>query len=200
MYADRYDFDADGTCRGPSDSECSRPQKLTPSALTSAVRQKGPTVVASGVTLTGGLSAAGVVEIHGKIIGDVCCAELEIGSKGRIEGSVIADEIIVSGEVRGSIYASQIELRNTARVDGDLHYQSLTRRPGAYCTEEPNCQCAQAEVVTEYADDGVALTLPQVSPRPAARLHSWARKMLRKLRKSRSEERARILASRFDGS
>lgn len=148
----------------------------------------------------GGLTAAGVVEVHGKIIGDVCCAELEIGSKGRIEGSIIADDIIVSGEVSGSIYASQIELRNTARVDGDLHYQSLTKKPGAYCAEESDCQCAQAEVVTKYADDGVALTLLQKSPKPAAPMHSWAQQMLRKLRKSQSEERARILVSRFDGS
>lgn len=150
--------------------------------------------------MTGGLTAAGVVEIHGKIIGDVCCAELEIGSKGRIEGSVIADEIIVSGEVSGSIYASQIELRNTARVDGDLHYQSLTKKPGAYCTEEPDCQCAQAEFVTEYAESGDALTLPRKSPRPAATMHDWAQQMLRKFRRSRSEEPARILVSRFDGS
>ncbi len=200
MYADKNSLDARYTDHELLASEGSPSQHLTPSSLASALRQKGPTIVAAEVTMTGGLTATGVVEIHGTIIGDVCCAELEIGPKGRIEGNIIANDIVVAGEVRGSIYTSQIELRNSARIDGDMHYQSLTKEAGTDCEDETDCQSAQTDAAPELADCGDSLPPPQISPRPVASLNSWVQQMLRKLKRSQSEERARVLASRFDGS
>lgn len=154
---------------------------LTPKSLASALRRKGPTVVAEGVTLTGGLTANGVVEIRGKICGDVCCAEVEIRPGGCVEGDIVADDVVVAGDVHGSIFASQVELKRTARATGGILFQRLVMTPGAYCVEGPDCQCRHPDAGgTQDVSDRQA---PQSDERPTAFKASrgWARKIIRRL-------------------
>lgn len=154
---------------------------LTPKSLASALRRRGPTVVAEGVTMTGGLTATGVVEIRGKICGDVCCAEVEIRPGGCVEGNIVADDVVVAGDVRGSIFASQVELKRTARATGGILFQRLLMTPGAYCVEGPDCQCRHPDAAGTQEDLDRKVLPSDVRPTAFKASRGWARKIIRRL-------------------
>jgi cytoskeletal protein CcmA (bactofilin family) len=59
-------------------------------------------------------------------------ASVRISDKGRVEGKIIAPNIIINGEVKGDIHAYEyIELAKKARITGDVYYSSMEMVLGA---------------------------------------------------------------------
>ena len=87
-------------------------------------------VIASDVEITGNLSAKVDLHIDGKIQGDVTCGSLVQGEGSVIVGKVIAETARLSGKVDGSIEAGDLVIEASARISGDVVYQSLTIAPG----------------------------------------------------------------------
>jgi cytoskeletal protein CcmA (bactofilin family) len=87
-------------------------------------------VIASDVEITGNLSAKVDLHIDGKIQGDVTCGSLVQGEGSVIVGKVIAETARLSGKVDGSIEAGELVIEASARISGDVVYQSLTIAPG----------------------------------------------------------------------
>ena len=200
MYAHNEVSDAAEAIRESGPAISSNSSQLSSTSLAAALRRKGPTIVADGVTLTGGLTAGGVVEIHGKVCGDVCCAELEIGPKGCVEGNIVADEIIVSGTVTGGVYGRDVTLRRTANVDGTLSAQTLSMADGASCVDTPNCLCIDgagtAGAATEPEIPDSAEVLPVIEDRP----RHWIRTMAERLKTKRRQEPSPDLVARLSGT
>ena len=72
---------------------------------------------------------AGVINAESKGAG------LNIGAKGEVLGNIFAPKIVISGEVKGDIYAFDvIELTASARVSGNLYYQTLKMSEGCQYT------------------------------------------------------------------
>ena len=87
-------------------------------------------VIASDVEITGNLSAKVDLHIDGKIHGDVMCGSLVQGEGSVIVGKVVAETARLSGKVDGSIEAGELVIEASARISGDVLYQSLTIAPG----------------------------------------------------------------------
>jgi len=89
-------------------------------------------VIEDGLTFTGNTVCTGNLHLEGEIHGDIRCALLSVGTKGRVIGNVIAEETVVAGNVKGTISALNIILKSGSHVDGDLTYKSLEIAHGAH--------------------------------------------------------------------
>ncbi len=88
-------------------------------------------VVGSDVTIKGNVSAGADLHIDGRIEGDIRCASLVQGESSAILGAVVAQTARLAGQVVGSITAQELVILKTARIEGDVHYDTLTIEQGA---------------------------------------------------------------------
>ena len=90
-----------------------------------------PSVISDGLRITGNLASGGELLIEGSITGDIHVRGLTIGTSGRVEGKIVAEEITVSGAVDGQISARMVTIGRTARVTGDVLHDVLSIESGA---------------------------------------------------------------------
>jgi cytoskeletal protein CcmA (bactofilin family) len=79
-----------------------------------------------GMTITGNIVCTGAMHVFGRVIGDIHAAQLVICEGAKVEGKLIAPELVVQGEFRGTITGNNVKLQSTAVVDGEIFNKSLT--------------------------------------------------------------------------
>ena len=94
-------------------------------------RRRG-TIIAEGLKIVGTVTAEGLVEVNGKIEGDLHCTSLVVSPKATILGGVQAERVVVNGRVEGPIQGREVVLKPRAHVVGDIEHNSLAIEPGAY--------------------------------------------------------------------
>ncbi|MBE0456165.1 polymer-forming cytoskeletal protein [Pseudoalteromonas sp. KG3] len=90
-----------------------------------------PSIISEDVRLTGSLVSQGEVQLDGRIDGDVRVNHLVIGNTGCVEGSVVAESVIVKGKIIGSLNASKVVIERSAQVHGDVYQDTLSIDAGA---------------------------------------------------------------------
>jgi cytoskeletal protein CcmA (bactofilin family) len=85
----------------------------------------------SSLTMTGDLWSEGDVEIDGHFCGNINCQQLIVGKNGAITGVIVAQEAVIRGKITGIIRAMRVLLQDSARVESDIFYQSLSVDEGA---------------------------------------------------------------------
>lgn len=103
-----------------------------------------PSIISTNMTVQGDLMCDGEIQVDGIIKGDVRCEKLTVGQEGTIEGSVLADRVLLRGKVSGQIEAKAVTLMSTATVIGDIVHDALTIEPGAFMEGH----CKRREKVT----------------------------------------------------
>ena len=88
-------------------------------------------VFGADIRIKGDVHASTDLHIDGKVEGDVSCTSLVQGESGEIVGAVQAESARLSGAVRGTITVRDLVVLKTARIQGDVHYDSLTIEQGA---------------------------------------------------------------------
>jgi cytoskeletal protein CcmA (bactofilin family) len=88
-------------------------------------------VIGSDITIKGDVSATADLHIDGRVEGDIQCASLVQGEASTIHGSIEAETARLAGVINGSITARELVVLQTARIDGDVHYEALTIEQGA---------------------------------------------------------------------
>ena len=88
-------------------------------------------VIGPDVTIKGDTEASADLHVDGKVVGDVTCASLVQGEKSQIEGAISAERARLSGHVKGTINARELVVLKTARIEGDVTYETLTIEQGA---------------------------------------------------------------------
>ena len=83
------------------------------------------------VTVTGDIDTEGQLHIDGKVVGDVRCGSLSQGESGSIAGNIDAGEAKLAGLIDGAVTAGTLLLEASARVTGDVLYETLTVSTGA---------------------------------------------------------------------
>jgi cytoskeletal protein CcmA (bactofilin family) len=106
--------------KGPSPSSSSSASKMVPS------------IIGEDLTITGNVASKGEIQVDGEIQGDIHCGSLLLGDKSQINGSVIAEDVVVRGKVMGSIRGLRVTLQAQSHVEGDIFHQSLAIEQGAY--------------------------------------------------------------------
>jgi cytoskeletal protein CcmA (bactofilin family) len=88
-------------------------------------------VIGSDITIKGDVSATADLHIDGRVEGDIQCASLVQGEASTIQGKIEAETARLAGVVKGSITARELVVLQTARIEGDVHYEALTIEQGA---------------------------------------------------------------------
>lgn len=104
--------------------------KLRQEAVESVL--SGVTWVGPDLTVTGTLEGDGRIEIHGTVDGDVKGHDVTVAETGRVEGSIVADNLQIRGAIEGSVRATTVAITKTARVIGDITHLNLLVENGAY--------------------------------------------------------------------
>lgn len=95
-------------------------------------RPRVASLISDGITIEGGVTGDGELQIDGVVRGDVRVGRLTVGDTGHIEGSVYAEAAEVRGRVIGSVTAKQVRLYGTSYVDGDITHEQLAMETGAF--------------------------------------------------------------------
>ena len=94
--------------------------------------RQGVTVIAKGLKIVGSVTAEGLVEVNGRIDGELHCTSLVIANGAHVNGIVVAERVVVDGKVEGPIQGGEVILKSQAHVVGDIHHQSLAIESGAF--------------------------------------------------------------------
>ena len=87
--------------------------------------------LAEGVEITGDISSDGEVQVDGAMSGNIRCRKFLLGEKARFVGVVACAEGVVLGEISGDVRAGSLTLAKTARIEGDVLYETLVTEAGA---------------------------------------------------------------------
>lgn len=87
--------------------------------------------IGSEVAITGNVSGKGDLHLDGSVDGDIHCASLILGPGGRIKGNITAERATLGGTVGGTVNARTLIVEKTARISGDLSYESVSIETGA---------------------------------------------------------------------
>ena len=88
-------------------------------------------VIGADVVIRGNVSAGADLHVVGTVDGDSVCASLVQGESSLIEGAIEAATARLSGRVKGTITVRELVILRSARIEGDVHYDTLTIEQGA---------------------------------------------------------------------
>lgn len=88
-------------------------------------------VFGADIRITGDVAASADLHVDGRIEGDVTCTSLVQGEASEIVGAVKAETARLAGVIRGTISVRDLVVLKSARIHGDVHYDSLTIEQGA---------------------------------------------------------------------
>jgi len=103
-----------------------------PKAPGPAMGKMIPSIIGEDLTIEGNVLSKGEIQVDGQIKGDVHCGSLLLGDKAQVDGSVVAEDVVIRGKVMGSIRGLRVTLQSQSHVEGDIHHQSLAIEQGAY--------------------------------------------------------------------
>jgi len=89
------------------------------------------TLFSKATEITGDLHFSGVLEIEGKIRGNIYAdddssAEVRIRESGLVQGEIKVPSVIINGLVEGDVHSTQhLELAAKARVVGNVYYHLI---------------------------------------------------------------------------
>jgi cytoskeletal protein CcmA (bactofilin family) len=87
--------------------------------------------IGAEVVITGNISGQGDLHIDGTVQGDVSGGTVILGPGGTIKGNLVSERANVGGTVEGTVNAGTLVIERTARVTGDLTYQTVQIENGA---------------------------------------------------------------------
>ena len=101
-------------------------------ALPTLPQPQDNTVIAKGITFTGVIEGEGIVQIEGRLEGEIKLkGSVTVATTGEVQGPITADAVRVAGEVTGSITAREhLCLERTGSIHGDVSTCSLVVENG----------------------------------------------------------------------
>lgn len=90
--------------------------------------------LASGIEIEGTIRFQNDMHIDGKIEGEIISdkGKVTIGEMATIKGDITAGDVRIYGTVNGKITSERCELKQQARVTGDMKTQALAMEEGAH--------------------------------------------------------------------
>lgn len=90
-------------------------------------------ILSTGTTIKGDIKSNGDIRIDGTLIGSVNSkGKVVIGTTGNIEGEIICQNADFSGTIKAKVIVTELlQLKNTAKITGDVIANKLSIEPGA---------------------------------------------------------------------
>lgn len=101
-------------------------------------------IIGADVVIDGNIRAGADLHIDGRIEGDIVCAGLVQGPESVIVGRIEAASVRLAGKVEGGIEAGELVVEASARLCGDISYDSISIAPGAHVDGRFACRNGQS--------------------------------------------------------
>lgn len=88
-------------------------------------------IIGKGLVVRGKLASECDIQIDGTVEGDVSSAKLTVGEGGAVNGTIVAEHVVIAGAVTGEIRSKTVAMVATARVRADISVDSLAIEAGA---------------------------------------------------------------------
>ncbi len=95
-------------------------------------RKTSPSIIATDMNVLGNVVSEGLVDVDGRVEGNVRAAQVTVRGNGNVTGDVVAETVQIYGAVKGIIKARHVELFSSCRVEGIIMHESLMIEDGAY--------------------------------------------------------------------
>ncbi|MDQ5985581.1 MAG: hypothetical protein CSYNP_01294 [Syntrophus sp. SKADARSKE-3] len=90
-------------------------------------------VLGENSKIIGDVESAGTILVEGTILGNIQGEKVILGEKAYVKGDISANSISIAGKIEGHLLGKEnVELRNTAKVFGDVVTKSLSMMDGAF--------------------------------------------------------------------
>ncbi len=108
------------------------------------------TLIGEGCKVEGNFFIPNFTRIDGTIKGDLTGdSGVIIGLTGKVEGNVLATEVLVYGRINGNVEAQKLEIRKGASIQGDINVGILITEMGGNF----NGRCTMKEnIVSDYKE------------------------------------------------
>lgn len=104
-----------------------------------------PCIISKGTKIQGDIIDGDVIQIDGKIEGNISCRELIVGVGGQVVGDVQAHGVELYGDLNGSIKVENLFIAGSAKFVGNSVYKTIAIEPGAVLVG----QCAKKQETSE---------------------------------------------------
>jgi cytoskeletal protein CcmA (bactofilin family) len=91
----------------------------------------GLSFIGPEVLVSGDLATDAQLHVDGRIDGNVRCQQLVQGPAGIVAGNIHADEARIAGTVEGQVNVRILFVEATARIMGDIAYETISIDAGA---------------------------------------------------------------------
>ncbi len=88
-------------------------------------------VFAQDLVVEGDATSSGPIEVQGNVVGSLRAPEITVASSGRVEGSLVAHDLVVLGVVSGTVSARNVQLAQSAVVHADVIHERIAIETGA---------------------------------------------------------------------
>lgn len=88
--------------------------------------------IVQGTNIEGTINASSDLRVDGQITGKLFCdAKVIIGPTGKVEGEIRCQNAVIEGQFKGTLHVKELlNVRETAKVQGDIVYSKLIVQPG----------------------------------------------------------------------
>jgi cytoskeletal protein CcmA (bactofilin family) len=114
-------------------------------------------LIGNGTKISGDITSSGDVRIDGQLTGNIVTSgKFVLGPNGLVDGNISCSNADLMGEVKGQVTVSELlQLKQTARINGDISTGKLSIEPGAVFTG--NCSMgARVKNISEGSQPGNA--------------------------------------------
>ncbi len=91
----------------------------------------GLSFIGAEAVVSGDINSDAHFHVDGRIDGHVRCSALCQGKTGIVAGNIHAEDARIAGLVEGAVFASNLTLEASARIKGDITYQTISIAAGA---------------------------------------------------------------------
>jgi cytoskeletal protein CcmA (bactofilin family) len=123
-------------------------------SLNNIVVKAVPSLISKNVLVEGNIFDGGIIEVEGKIKGNIEANTLTIRETGEILGEIKCKIFNIKGLFNGNVIAEKINISDTAKVSGILQYKFLSVDYGA------NINCQLRRIDEQKAAAGASTTVP----------------------------------------
>ncbi len=105
-------------------------------------------IISADTTVTGDLESDGDISVEGSVEGNITCRTLTLRGEPTITGDVHVEAVHVCGRFTGALRAKKVVVTKTARMTGDIYYETLELQEGAEFEGSVRCTGGSASKPT----------------------------------------------------
>ena len=101
------------------------------------------------MTVVGKISSEGVLNVLGRVEGELHASIIRISDGAQVEGTIAAQELTIGGRFKGTIQANRVTLTSSAVVEGEIHHRALAIEEHAWFAGVSRPEEVSANEVTD---------------------------------------------------